>query len=112
MYCRTCGKEIAAEAVICVSCGVATNTRSTAPAAPTTPSGAKSRTTFVLLAALAGVFGFPGIHNLYAGYTGKGLTQILVSVLSCWILWLPMLIWAVVEICTVTQDAAGEPFAQ
>jgi hypothetical protein len=53
--------------------------------------------------------GFPGIHDVYAGQTGKGLTQLLLSVLTCWILWLWMFIRAIVEVCAVTEDAAGVP---
>jgi len=30
------------------------------------------------------------VHNFYAGYNQKGLIQLLVSVLSCWLLWIPM----------------------
>lgn len=72
---------------------------------------AKSRTTYILLGILPGIFGFPGIHNLYAGYQSKGLIQLLVTILTCWIGWLPMIIWAIVEVCTVTEDADGNPMA-
>lgn len=69
-------------------------------------ANAKDRVAYVLLAVLLGC----GIHNLYAGYTTKGIIQLLVSILSCGILWLFMWIWAVVEACTVTKDANGVAF--
>ena len=105
MFCRQCGNEIPDEAAICVKCGVATVKH------PVAVSGAvgKSKTTYILFAVLLGLLGVPGIHNLYAGYTSKGLVQLLCSVLSCGILWIPMYIWAIIEACTVEVDAAGDP---
>lgn len=69
-------------------------------------ANAKDRVAYVLLAVLLGC----GIHNLYAGYTTKGIIQLLVSILSCGILWLFMWIWAIIEACTVTKDANGVTF--
>ena len=67
---------------------------------------AKDRVAYVLLAVLLGC----GIHNFFAGYNTKGIIQLLVSVLSCGILWFFMWIWAIIEACTVTQDANGVRF--
>jgi TM2 domain-containing membrane protein YozV len=67
---------------------------------------AKDRVAYVLLAVLLGI----GIHNFYAGYTTRGLIQLLVSILSCGILWFFMWIWGIIEACTVTQDANGVRF--
>ena len=67
----------------------------------------KSKVGFILL----GVFlGSLGIHNFYAGYTGKAVAQLLITVLSLGILSLASWIWAIVEICTVDKDAKGVPF--
>lgn len=68
----------------------------------------KSKIAYILL----GIFlGELGIHNFYAGYTSKAVTQLLVSLLTCGILSLVMWIWAIIEVCTVTHDAAGVPMA-
>jgi TM2 domain-containing membrane protein YozV len=67
---------------------------------------AKDRVAYVLLAVLLGI----GIHNFYAGYTTRGIIQLLVSILSCGILWFFMWIWAIIEACTVMQDANGVRF--
>ena len=67
---------------------------------------AKDRVAYVLLAVLLGC----GIHNFYAGYNTKGIIQLLVSILTCGIGWIFMWIWAIVEACTVTQDANGVRF--
>lgn len=84
--------------------------------APTTPQyhpipsqhhpDAKDRVAYVLLAVLLGI----GIHNFYAGYTTRGIIQLLVSILSCGILWFFIWIWSIIEACTVTQDANGVRF--
>lgn len=67
---------------------------------------AKDRVAYVLLAVLLGI----GIHNFYAGYTGRGIAQLLLSILTCFILWPFVWIWCIIEACTVTQDANGVRF--
>ncbi|MDZ7789393.1 MAG: TM2 domain-containing protein [Xanthomonadales bacterium] len=68
----------------------------------------KSRTAFIILAILVGPL---GIHNFYAGYTGKGTVQLLISVLSLGILAPVVWIWNLVEAVTVKQDVEGNSFA-
>jgi len=67
----------------------------------------KTRVIFVLLGIFLGAF---GVHNFYAGYAKKGAIQLCVTLLSCLygaaISW-P---WAIIEICTVNQDAEGTQF--
>jgi TM2 domain-containing membrane protein YozV len=67
----------------------------------------KTRVIFVLLGIFLGAF---GVHNFYAGYAKKGAIQLCVTLLSCLygaaISW-P---WAIIEICTVDQDAEGTQF--
>ncbi|MFN5057356.1 MAG: GYF domain-containing protein [Verrucomicrobiota bacterium] len=75
-------------------------------AVPSHHPDAQDRVADVLLAVLLGI----GIHNFYAGYTTRGIIQLLVSILSCGILWFFMWIWAIIEACTVTQDANGVRF--
>ena len=69
-------------------------------------SARKDRVAYILLAVLLGI----GIHNFYAGYKRNGLIQLVGTVLSCGLFWIPMWIWSVVEACTVTVDAEGVPF--
>jgi len=70
---------------------------------------AKSRATYVLF----GVFlGGLGIHNFYAGYTGRAIAQLLITVLTFWLI-VPLIavgIWVIIEMVTVTKDAKGIPF--
>lgn len=71
------------------------------------PPAPKSRLTYILLALFLGGF---GIHNFYAGYNRTGLIQLLLTVVSCGILSLVSVIWAIVDIVNVTKDANGVDF--
>jgi TM2 domain-containing membrane protein YozV len=76
--------------------------------APAYDPAAKSKVAFILL----GVFlGSLGIHTFSAGYTGKGVAQLLISLLTCGFGGVISWIWAVVEVCTIQVDASGRPFA-
>ena len=101
MFCKQCGQQILDQAAVCVHCGVATGVG--CPAAP-----AVSRIAYILLALFLGGL---GIHNFYAGYTGKGIAQLLLTVLSCGLFWIVVFIWNLVEICAVTADSRGVPFS-
>ena len=70
-------------------------------------SPAKSRTTFILLGVLLGFF---GAHSFYAGYRKRGFTQLAVSLCTLGIAALGVWIWAVIDICTISQDHAGMHF--
>ncbi|NCY22827.1 TM2 domain-containing protein [bacterium] len=70
----------------------------------------KSRMAYVLLGLFLGYF---GIHNFYAGYTGRGVAQLLLCLFSPMLLFIPLLVlfvWTLIEICIVTQDAQGLRF--
>ncbi|HNQ77570.1 MAG TPA: TM2 domain-containing protein [Acidobacteriota bacterium] len=68
----------------------------------------KSKMAFILLGIFLGTL---GIHNFYAGYTGKGVVQLLISVCTCGYGAIISWIWAIVEVCTVTVDSQGRPFS-
>ena len=105
MYCSNCGSEISDRAAICVKCGVPTSNQ-----AIVQPPGAKSRLAYILL----GVFlGGLGIHNFYAGHTGKAIAQLLITLLIGWLI-VPLIavwIWVIVEVCTVKSDGKGQLMA-
>jgi len=67
----------------------------------------KTRVIFVLLGIFLGMF---GVHNFYAGYAKKGAIQLCVTLLSCFYLAVISWVWAIIEICTVNQDADGTQF--
>ena len=68
----------------------------------------KTRLAYILL----GIFlGGLGVHNFYAGYTGKGVAQLLMTLFLWWTILVPLgvWIWIIVEIVTVEHDALGNP---
>lgn len=54
----------------------------------------KSRTTAGILGLLLGMF---GVHNFYLGYTGKAVAQLLLTLLSCFLLSFIPAIWGMIE---------------
>lgn len=107
-YCQSCGQRTHPQAQVCTSCGVLLSNA---------PSGydVKSK----LTAGLLGIFlGHLGIHRFYLGYTGIGLTILLLNLVLAW----PTLfvssaiasVWGIVEgimILTggINKDAQGRP---
>jgi TM2 domain-containing membrane protein YozV len=75
------------------------------PAVPAVSSKSKAR--FVLL---GGFLGMLGVHNLYAGFRGKGIAQLAITLFTLG-LGIPVSwIWAVIDVCTVERDSAGVQF--
>jgi TM2 domain-containing membrane protein YozV len=116
MFCEKCGIKLVETAAtkagnlkpICANCNLGGGGSTVAA------SRAKSRVGYVLFGIFFGVF---GIHNFYAGYKEIALTQLLLTILLCWIpvvgdiviagVW----IWAVVQVATVVKDANGNPMS-
>ena len=126
MKCEYCDNEVPPGSTRCPSCGATVKVEAAQPAAPAAaaapsvivvPAAAmgaqplhppKSRTAYVIL----GIFlGGLGIHNFYAGFTGRAIVQLLLSILSCGYLSLVSWLWAIVEVCTVKYDSSGVQFA-
>lgn len=64
------------------------------------------RVVYILLGLFLGAL---GVHNFVAGYHGRGLAQLLITLLTGWLL-IPLLfvtIWVIIEIITTTRDADG-----
>ena len=59
---------------------------------------------------LAFFLGTTGIHNFYAGYWGRGLSQLCLSLIAPWFLYIPLLfvaIWVLLEMLFVNKSAGG-----
>ncbi len=70
----------------------------------------KNGIVYILLAFFLGAI---GIHNFYAGYWGRALSQLCLSVISPWFLFVPLLavsLWVLVEILFVNRSADGKLF--
>ena len=110
-YCANCGTELNDVQDICLKCGVRVNKTSNS-----NPE-AKSKIAAALLALFLGSY---GVHNFYLGYTGKAVTQLLLTIIGmplCFIvIGFPMVIgasiWAFVEAImifagSINKDAKG-----
>ena len=135
MKCEYCDSELPVGASRCPSCGAAlkspvpaapavtatpaqsasvaatpnvqvviNNVAAATPYAPPPPIVYKKRMTFVLLGVFLGCF---GVHNFYAGFAVRGVSQLLLSLillatpLSC----LPVYLWVIFELLFITEDA-------
>ena len=72
------------------------------------PQAKCSRVAYVLLGFF---FGGLGVHNFVAGYTGRGVAQLLICLFTGWLI-VPLFvvwIWVFVELVYVSTDANGVP---
>ncbi len=92
-YCSNCGSELKDGADICLKCGKIVNERVNNQNSNKDPN-AKSKIVAGILGILLGCF---GVHNFYLGYTSKAIAQLLISVLSCFILSPVSAIWGLIE---------------
>ena len=86
------------------------NNNNTVAAAPVCAVAPKSRLTYILLGLFLGGL---GIHNFYAGRSGSGIVQLLITLFLSWLIF-PIFIvglWVLIEICVVKADGKGVPFA-
>lgn len=70
----------------------------------------KNGVAYVLLATFLGNF---GIHNFYAGYVKRAVAQLLLTLFSWVLLFLPLFavqIWALLDMCLINKDVRGVPF--
>lgn len=68
---------------------------------------AKSRTTYIVLGVLFGSF---GAHSFYAGYGKRGAVQLALTLCTLGIAGLGIWVWAIIDVCTISQDNAGIRF--
>lgn len=91
-YCSNCGAELKDGADICLKCGKIVNV--TKATEINKDPNAKSKLVAGILGILLGCF---GVHNFYLGYTSKAIAQLLISLLSCFILSPISAIWGLIE---------------
>lgn len=102
-FCQNCGQPTNSESEVCVSCGVKLKYNSTNDAV-------KSK----LAAGLLGIFvGEFGIHRFYLGFTGIGIVQIIVTIITFGIGG----IWGFIEgililAGSMDKDAKGRPLKE
>lgn len=121
MKCEYCDNKIQSGMRNCPACGASVNQMREVPynvqinyGYQTISSGRdimqinrKSRIGFILFAVFLGPL---GVHNFYAGYVGKGVTQLLITIFTLGFGSIITGIWAIIEACVVTRDAQGNLF--
>ncbi|MEX1378283.1 MAG: TM2 domain-containing protein [Eubacteriales bacterium] len=105
MYCRNCGREMGENQNKCESCGTYQNIGTS------TRELSKSRLVVGIIGILLGTL---GIHNFILGHTSRGLTQLLITCLTCGVGGFIVWVWSLVEsiqILTgqINEDAHGNP---
>lgn len=111
-FCPNCGTELKQDAVFCANCGKEVNKE--AVQGEVVGNGVKPPKSKIA-AGLLGIFlGCFGVHNFYLGYTGKAVAQLLITVLSCFILSFASAIWGLIEgililVGNINVDAEGNP---
>ena len=89
-YCTSCGSELEKDQNFCPNCGAPREEKekkeATTERVETSSSVSNGTQKSKLTAGLLGIFlGVFGVHNFYLGYTGKGIGQLLLTLLG-WIL--------------------------
>jgi TM2 domain-containing membrane protein YozV len=92
--------------------GVADYTKQSLPpqVQPHYVTARKNRGIYIILGLFLGCL---GAHNFYAGYHGRAVAQLLLTILTGWMIYplIVVLVWALVEICTVQRDSSGASMA-
>lgn len=103
-YCSNCGKKANENQDVCLNCGV--NLKKDKKIDNV---NGKSKITAGILGIFLGCF---GVHNFYLGYNGKAIAQLLITLLSLFLLSWVSAIWGLIEgilILTgnIKKDASG-----
>ena len=72
-FCTNCGKELNEQQDVCLNCGVKVNKEI---------SNGKEGKSKIAAGILALFFGAYGVHNFYLGYTGKAVTQLVLTIIG------------------------------
>lgn len=107
-FCTNCGSELESGQDKCQYCGKATNEATTNQNAQVSQEQTvqnnsqtvnnQTQPKSKIAAGLLGIFlGCFGVHNFYLGYTGKAVGQLLITLLSCFVLSFISGIWGLIE---------------
>lgn len=105
-YCSNCGEKLEEGADVCLKCGHMVKNR-TINIATDIPEGRRSK---IVAALLAFFLGSLGIHNFYLGYTSKGTTQLLLTIIGWIIIVGPIIsgIWSLIEFVQILTGSIND----
>ena len=111
MFCSKCGTRNDDNNFRCTGCGNVLQGGAPAAPAPARPARSdKSRVAYILLGLFLGLL---GIHNFYAGHSGRGVAQLLLTLLTGWLL-IPLVVvalWVLIELIATDRDGMGLPMS-
>jgi TM2 domain-containing membrane protein YozV len=120
-FCTNCGSPLENGKNTCVACGHVVGGSVSGTAGVSSNTNTNSNTNYAappkskIAAGLLGIFlgGF-GVHNFYLGYAGKGVAQLLITILSCGVLGFVSGLWGFIEgililAGSINTDAYGNP---
>lgn len=102
-FCTNCGSELESGQEKCQYCGKAVNENTdnqnaSQPQQQTVQNSNQTQPKSKIAAGLLGIFlGSFGVHNFYLGYTGKAVAQLLITLLSCFVLSFISGVWGLIE---------------
>ena len=121
-YCANCGAELKEGAEFCSKCGTKKGASKKPvegkPVNNPVNNNVNGQPKSKMAAGLLGIFlGCFGVHNFYLGYNGKAVAQLLITVLSCFILSPVSAIWGLIEgilvlTGSINTDADGNPLGE
>lgn len=113
--CPECAREVSDQAASCPGCGVCIAAQQAHPEQVAVVRLPKSRMAYILLAIF---LGFLGLHNFYAGFTGRGLFQLLAVPISALafgvsgaiLAFVVVSVWILAELFVQSEDSDGVDF--
>ena len=111
-FCYYCGFENPNQYIYCVNCRgenpVQVQHHVPQPIVPVVVAVPKSRKIYIILGLL---FGWFGLHNLYAKRNNVGAVQLILFLMFFWTLIVPfiLVVWSIVDVITVKVDGDGLP---
>lgn len=115
-FCTNCGQSLDENQNNCPNCGKSTGNVNNSNNQNNNYNHINNGKSKIAAGVLGILLGSLGIHNFYLGYTGKGVAQLLITILSCGTLALISGIWGLIEgimILTgsINVDANGNPLS-
>lgn len=93
-FCHNCGAEVNGNQIVCIKCGVALNA-SKGVKSSSSGNGEKSR---IVAAVLALFLGYLGLHKFYIGKKKAGIIMLIVSVVGCILAFVPTCIMSIIAL--------------